>query len=115
MSEYLSIIAQITELQKRADSLLLIEKQAAIEQINRLIANFSIHSDEITFAESNRHNAKSQVSLTSKQTRKVSPKYRDATGNTWTGRGKRPKWLENALKTGSTLDSLRIVSPADVN
>jgi DNA-binding protein H-NS len=27
---------------------------------------------------------------------KVAPKYRDpATGQTWTGRGKAPKWIQN--------------------
>jgi DNA-binding protein H-NS len=33
--------------------------------------------------------------------RKVAPKYRDpATGETWAGRGARPRWLVARLKTG---------------
>ncbi|QUN29519.1 ParB/RepB/Spo0J family partition protein [Cupriavidus sp. KK10] len=33
-------------------------------------------------------------------------RYRDENGNTWTGRGKRPGWVEAALKAGKTLDEL---------
>lgn len=35
-----------------------------------------------------------------KATGKVAPKYRDAaTGQTWTGRGKAPKWIEGKDRT----------------
>lgn len=39
----------------------------------------------------------------------VAPKYRDAaTGATWTGRGKQPKWLAAALKGGKKLEEFKI-------
>ena len=39
----------------------------------------------------------------------VAPKYRDAaTGATWTGRGKQPKWLAAALKGGQKLEDFKI-------
>jgi len=39
----------------------------------------------------------------------VAPKYRDsATGITWTGRGKQPKWLAAALKGGKKLEDFKI-------
>jgi DNA-binding protein H-NS len=34
--------------------------------------------------------------------------FRDAAGNTWVGRGKRPQWLRDALVAGHTLDEFRI-------
>ena len=41
--------------------------------------------------------------------RKVAPKYRDpATGETWAGRGARPRWLVAKLKAGKTLDNFAI-------
>lgn len=44
--------------------------------------------------------------------RPVAPKYRrPETGDTWTGRGIRPKWVEAALVAGKSLDDLLI--PAD--
>lgn len=39
---------------------------------------------------------------------KVAPKYRDANGNTWAGRGAQPKWLTAALKSGKKLDDFLI-------
>jgi DNA-binding protein H-NS len=30
-------------------------------------------------------------------------KYADVSGNTWSGKGRRPKWLIDALATGKTL------------
>jgi len=39
----------------------------------------------------------------------VAPKYRDsATGTTWTGRGKQPKWLAAAIKGGKRLEDFKI-------
>lgn len=32
---------------------------------------------------------------------KVAVKYKDSTGNTWTGRGLTPKWLKAAEKAGN--------------
>jgi DNA-binding protein H-NS len=33
--------------------------------------------------------------------------FKDDTGNTWSGRGRRPDWLKAALQNGKTLDDLR--------
>jgi DNA-binding protein H-NS len=39
----------------------------------------------------------------------VEPKYRDsATGTTWTGRGKQPRWLAAAIRSGKKLDDFKI-------
>jgi DNA-binding protein H-NS len=39
--------------------------------------------------------------VSSMRARKVAPKYRDpATGETWAGRGARPRWLVARLKAG---------------
>lgn len=41
--------------------------------------------------------------------RKVAPvKYRDAAGNTWSGRGFKPVWLRNALAAGVPLETLAV-------
>lgn len=31
-------------------------------------------------------------------------KYRDDSGNTWSGRGREPKWIQNLVKSGKNLD-----------
>jgi DNA-binding protein H-NS len=48
----------------------------------------------------------------SKSTKKsagpVPVKYRDEAGNTWTGRGKTPRWLVEAEKAGKSRESFKI-------
>lgn len=44
--------------------------------------------------------------------RKVPPKYRSSSGETWSGRGARPRWLMAALKGGGKLDNFLIDKPA---
>lgn len=39
---------------------------------------------------------------------KVAVKFRDAEGNTWTGRGSQPRWLRSALAAGATLDHFAV-------
>jgi DNA-binding protein H-NS len=40
--------------------------------------------------------------------RKVPPKYRSPSGDTWAGRGARPRWLVAAIKGGKKLDDYLI-------
>jgi DNA-binding protein H-NS len=44
--------------------------------------------------------------------RKVPPKYRSASGETWAGRGARPRWLVDAIKGGKKLDDFLIEKSA---
>jgi DNA-binding protein H-NS len=45
--------------------------------------------------------------------RKVAPKYRDpATGETWAGRGARPRWLVARMKAGKKLDDFAVTKSA---
>ena len=40
--------------------------------------------------------------------RKVPPKYRSHSGDTWAGRGAKPKWLVDAIKGGKKLEEFLI-------
>lgn len=53
-------------------------------------------------------------SAADKPKRPVAPKYIDPTdgSNTWTGRGKKPKWVEAQLAAGKTLADLKIETNA---
>jgi DNA-binding protein H-NS len=42
------------------------------------------------------------------RSRKVPPKYRGPSGETWAGRGARPRWLVAAVKGGKKLDDFLI-------
>jgi DNA-binding protein H-NS len=43
--------------------------------------------------------------------RKLSPKYRGPGGETWAGRGAKPRWLVAAMKKGKKLDDFLIKRP----
>jgi DNA-binding protein H-NS len=43
--------------------------------------------------------------------RKVPPKYRSRSGETWAGRGAKPKWLVAALKKGRKVEDFLIKRP----
>jgi len=45
-----------------------------------------------------------------KKKTKLPPAYRDPSNssNTWTGRGRKPKWLTEALEAGAELESLKV-------
>jgi DNA-binding protein H-NS len=40
--------------------------------------------------------------------RKVAAKYRDKSGNTWSGRGAVPRWMRDAIKDGARRDDFLI-------
>jgi len=40
--------------------------------------------------------------------RKVAPKYRSRSGETWAGRGAKPRWLVDAIKSGKKIDDFLI-------
>jgi DNA-binding protein H-NS len=40
--------------------------------------------------------------------RKVPPKYRNSSGETWAGRGVKPRWMVEALKKGKKMESFLI-------
>jgi DNA-binding protein H-NS len=44
--------------------------------------------------------------------KKVPPKYRSPSGETWAGRGARPRWMVEALKKGKKIESFLIKKPA---
>ena len=43
--------------------------------------------------------------------RKVPPKYRSRSGETWAGRGAKPSWLVAAIKNGKKVDDFLIKRP----
>ena len=43
-----------------------------------------------------------------KPSRIVKPLYQDDAGNTWSGRGKPARWLQDRLNAGASLDDFRI-------
>ena len=97
MDSYQSMLEKISVLQKKASALRENEKKRAVSEMRKLIALYDIEPDEL-FSRNERNSEKPSpaVGKTTRAKRNVSraPKYRDpATGKTWIGLGKRPRWL----------------------
>lgn len=74
---------QITEARRR-------ELSDAVTQVRNLIQEYGLSAQDV-FPAAGGTRARSSTSGV-----KVAPKYRNpATGQTWTGRGKPPKWIQN--------------------
>ncbi len=98
MQTYLELIEQIKSLQKEAEEIRLKELTDVIAEINEKIALYGIKKNELKFPET--IDVK-QVPSTNKTKTKLPPMYENPkTGDEWSGRGQKPKWLKKELESG---------------
>jgi DNA-binding protein H-NS len=69
-------------------------------ELNRLRGDAVFHNGETNGAA---HASKAQR-------KKAAPKYRGPHGETWAGRGMKPRWLTGALEEGKKVDDFLIVA-----
>jgi DNA-binding protein H-NS len=87
MPSYKELLKQRESLEQQINEARRQELAGAISQVRALVAEFGLTQQDVFPAA----RARSATSGT-----KVAPKYRDpVTGQTWTGRGKAPKWIQN--------------------
>ena len=87
MANYKELLAQREALDKQIEELRQAELRSAIDQVRQLIAEWRLTAEDCGFksvAASGLKKAKSAVAA----------KYRGPNGETWSGRGRAPKWLE---------------------
>lgn len=97
--------AQIRQLREKLEAQKTEERRSAVSQAKALVKSHSISASELGLSAGNRRVAAKPANAAkpAKARAKVAAKYRDpATGNTWTGRGKTPNWLNAKLATGKT-------------
>jgi DNA-binding protein H-NS len=88
-------VEALMDLRKRVDEMLL-ERRAELEkQLERMVAVVG-----------DRRVVRGGRSVL--KGRRVPPKYRGPSGETWAGRGARPRWLVAAIKGGKKLDDFLI-------
>jgi DNA-binding protein H-NS len=108
---YEQIRKEIAELEREADNLKSKEIAGVVARIKEAIAAYGLTAADLGLARkgnpavavkpaASRNHGKTAV--------KVAPKYRDGAGNTWAGRGLKPRWLQAAIKTGKTLEDFAI-------
>ncbi len=86
MGTYAELLAQRAELEKQIEAARVNEIKQAVSDVRELVAKYGLTAQDV-FA-----SGKTRVA---KASGKVAAKYKDpATGATWTGRGKAPKWID---------------------
>jgi DNA-binding protein H-NS len=102
MSTYQELLAQKAELERKIENARKQELAEAITKIKALMAQYNITLADLGGKSPSGKSASGKAS-------KIAPKYRNpATGETWTGRGRQPKWVEAALASGKQLSDLAI-------
>lgn len=108
-------LKEIARQQERLDQKKLSARQEALQTVRAIIDMFQFKASEIGFDSAKRADV-AQVKpaaiklnkLKSKSARKVEPKYCAPDGKLWTGRGKQPKSIREALEAGFTLEDMLI-------
>ena len=92
------------EIQKRRTK----AQEEGLKKIKLIAAEYGLTATELKGISS------AKLSVTRKKAAKklgpVAPKYRDPSNaeNTWTGRGRKPKWVETYLNGGGRLEQITI-------
>lgn len=90
------------------------EIKALVRQIKALSKKSGMTPQEVASLVTSGVGTKSKrkTKVVKKARKKVPPKYKDPKNksNLWTGRGRKPKWVEEHLKKGGKLDALLIKS-----
>jgi DNA-binding protein H-NS len=88
MATFKEIQNQIAELQRAAEEARAQEVQGAVEKIRTLMADYGLSMDDIAGRKKRGGNAKVLGKVA----------FRDDQGNTWSGRGRVPGWLQGKDK-----------------
>jgi DNA-binding protein H-NS len=99
-----SIQAQILALEAKAEALANAEKPG-IKELRAVISKFKLSPASVKMAMNGRGRKGSSMAG-----RPVKPKYRNPAdkAETWAGRGRQPRWVVDALKSGKKLDDFLI-------
>ncbi len=89
-------------------------KAPAIRKVKALMKKLGVTVEDLSEGKTSGRRGRASTSLTaaavkpSKSRGKVAIKYRDDKGNTWTGRGKTPRWIVEAEKAGKSRDAFKV-------
>ena len=112
---YSALQQQIAKLQKEADALKAKEIAGVVARIREATAHYGITPQEIFGAKAPKvpgakrgRAAGSGRKKTAAKKDLPAVKYRDESGNAWSGRGPRPGWFKAALEAGKNADDFLI-------
>ena len=111
MASYKQLTAQLEKLHKEVALAREKEVAQAVAEIKQLIADYDITAEELGFPAAGTKGARGKARKSG-----LPPKYRNPKepSETWSGRGKQPRWLAAALKTGHTIEEF-VISNVESN
>jgi DNA-binding protein H-NS len=93
MSQYIALKAQIARLQEQAEEVRRAELEAVLADIRRKIVEYGLTAQDLGLGVVRRGRPPKKEPLP--------PVYQDPkSGNTWSGRGKPPKWIVGKSREG---------------
>ena len=102
-----TIQEQIEALQKQAQEIKAKEFTSALTKTQTLINNYGIQVSDLRFPRVTENRSNSEAK-DKKVTQKAPIKYRGPNGETWTGRGLKPRWITTLMDSGTALESLLV-------
>lgn len=101
MTSIQDLLAQKAALEKQIAEAQRAARTDAIAKVKALMAEYGLTAADLA--------GKSAAAPKAEGGKKVAAKYRDsATGQTWSGRGLKPKWLQAALASGKKLSDFAL-------
>jgi DNA-binding protein H-NS len=109
-----ALVAQQIALDKALQELQSAERQGAIEKVKAMMAEHGITVADLVQGEARKPRgrpAKNPGERSANAGKPVAAKYRNtASGETWSGRGLKPKWLSAAIAGGARLEDFLIAT-----
>lgn len=107
--KYHELLNQRNELDAQISEALRVESVAAIETVRRLIADYALTAKDCGFSEF----AQPKATVTKIKRRVPSPvKYVGLNGETWSGRGKPPRWITAIEHSGGSRSNYLVTQEA---
>lgn len=100
MPTYKELVAQIEKLQKEAELARKEELDSVITEIKSKIEEYGLTAKDLGFASGEQVKVKGKTPPPAK--------YRSPEGHEWSGRGREPLWLKNAVASGKSKEDFLI-------
>lgn len=99
------LLRQKAELDRQITHVQAATRQQAIDEIRSLMSAHGLTVSDLAAAANRSRSSKVHGGSVRKP---VATKYKDGQGNSWTGRGLKPKWLTAALSQGKSIEDFKV-------
>lgn len=99
------LLKQKADLDRQIASVQSAGRQQAIDEIRSLMSAHRLTVSDLSVSGNKSRVPKANGGSVRKP---VATKYKDGQGNSWTGRGLKPKWLAAALSEGKSIDDFKV-------